>query len=232
MKSMKIDRRILLLFLVVALLAAFLVMFILREFVQQKIAVPISFILWLAGLVLKSIPQVFFLALLLTVAVYYALKSLSSAKPVLPIRTVEKIESRKRERVGFWLLQIYRARRIYSRQFVDPWGLKDPLKKLTQEVLAYRYHTSTLQVDQRMEKGEMDIPADIVEYLRSDEKPVNPFSTRKISKLRSWLESLVSQFYRSQPERPSGTIYFDRHLESLIEFLEDQLEINYDDRNP
>ncbi len=232
MNSMrKMDRKTFLLFLLLSLLAALLVMFVIREFVQQNIALPISFIFWLASLVLKSIPQVFFLALLLTIAFFYALKSLSTTRPVLQTRAAEPIGSRKRERVGFWMLQIYRARRIFSRQFVDPWGLKDPLKKLTQEVLAYRYHISTAQVEQRMENGEMDIPMDILEYLRLDERWSRPVSGRKVKRLRDWLDGIISWIYRRQTAEPSNDLTFDQHLESLIEFLEDQLEMNYDDRD-
>ncbi len=100
--------------------------------------------------------------------------------------------------------------------------------------MAFQERLSLKEAEQRLEAGELDVPPSIWAYLERGLTPEpsmpvsfwgmfghrwNDFSRRA----RDWISGLTQARSYTQPSP------FDDELESVVQFLEDRLEIKYDD---
>ena len=238
----KISARILVLLLAPSVLLVATLTLILRDWVRDAIVTPILFILWLGGLLIKSTPQWVFWGVFLVMALLILANSLGTRKR--PDQNVGKAEPGRprRERVLFWAKQIrWKARRYFS-----PVDNVEPLRRLVLEVVAFQERLSLTEVEQRLESGELDVPPAIHATLMTwraqsrraylqhgpNPEPLYPVGLWGMLKHRwadlgRWAHDWISGLAQTQSHaQPSP---FDAELESVVQFLEDRLEIKYDD---
>ena len=229
-RGTKVNARMLALLLVPSVLLVAALTLVLRDWVRDVILTPILFILWLGGLLIKSTPQWIFWGVFLVMALLILANSLGTGKR--PDQNVDRAEPGhpRRERVLFWAKQIrWRARRDFS-----PLGNGEPLRRLVLEVIAFQERLSLTEVEQRLESGELDVPPTIRTCLQHKltPEPSSPVSLWERLQHR-WADFgrrahvLISGLTEARSyTQPSP---FDSELESVVQFLEDRLEIIHDD---
>ena len=233
-RETKVNGRILaLLLLPIVFLVAALTL-ALRDWVRDAIVTPILFILWLGGLLIKSTPQWVFWAVFLAMALLILANSMGTGKR--PDQNVGKAELGypRRARVSFWAIQVHRQARGDS----SPTSRAEPLRRLVLEVMAFQERLSLREVEQRLEFGELAVPPVILAYLqnRLAAELFTPSSFWGMLKSR-WADFRVLAGRRAhalisgltQTRSAAQPSPFDGELESVVQFLEDRLEIKHDD---
>ena len=183
---------------------------LLHEFTREVI---LSFLLrlsWFARLYLDSLPQPILWAVFIAIAIVIAARSL------LKRRSAPEVTSEaKRLRMGR-VRNLMQAISRTSEGLYFKWRLAQHLLGLTLEALAHQERSSPNLVRERLKSGGLDAPSEIEAYLLAGLTPV--LSTR--SSLITRLRQAIMPTHRISP--------LDLDPESVIQFLEDQLEIDYE----
>lgn len=213
------NRRLLILLLAALLPLAVGLMLSLRDFVREAILVPLSYLFWIADLLIRSTPQALFWALLVITGLIIAVRSLYVVSP--PPEKVGELETRatRRQRVGFWTFQMHMLRQGVARA-----RFADFLSRLGLEVLAFREQITPVEAEARLQNGEFDAP-EILAFLRIRRMvPSEGFGLlpRLVEWLGEWKNRLLGQ--RNGALASSA----EDELRRTVEYLEDQLEVKHD----
>jgi hypothetical protein len=209
----------LLLILLPALALAFGLAYVIRNSVRDAVILPLTYLLWFGSLLIRSTPQVLFWGLLLTLGLVIAARSLGA--PRNPLQRIGELPFRlpRRERLGFWVLQLQMAQwRNSMVRFSDFFG------RLIIEVLAFRYHITPAQMERNL-ADEQGLPAEVWAYLNARRAPL----ALNNSILKIW----VTRF--GEIRRAIGQKRFHTqaspvldNLEQALSFLEAELEIKHE----
>lgn len=226
MKNKLSSGTIILLAILGILLAAALTL-ALTDLVRNVLAVPITQLLYFLALLVKSTPQAVFWGMLLLFLLIVAGKSVQkSRRPELP-EFVASIRSPKHERISSWANYINTALRgdHYSRT-----RLAEFLAGMVIELFAQEERVSTTEVRLQLDRGELDLPPEIENYLKAR------FTQDVIARPSFWqrIEDRLARFWNSFPGKNNpdpGTLPGHltwQELERIIQYLEDRLEVEHD----
>lgn len=204
------NRRWLLIALVLLLAAPLALM--LQGFVRDVATIEFLRALWAGRILLESLPQMplwgLFLVTLSLIAAKSLIKGKSSAReePQTGPGDLGRVQSLAQE-----------IERSGEGEYFK-WRIARDLGELVMEVLAHRQRLDAgpLAARQELEKQELDAPPEIQAFLRAGSKPA--FS--RPGNLLAWLRD-------SLPPK-SDSVYPKLDLESVVKFLEDQLEVPND----
>jgi hypothetical protein len=101
------------------------------------------------------------------------------------------------------------------------WALARQVGELISGVLAYRERTTPEQMRQRLRTDDLSLPPAIQTYLQVGFRPALSRPMNLFSRLKRRLLSSM----------PGARLAIDPSLEEVIQFLEDQLEVDHDHRN-
>ena len=204
-------RNVLLFLLPVLSLAVFL-MIVFGDFVREAIALPLLHFLGFVRFFLDTIPQPFFWASFITLALLVAARSLVRGKKFR--RRARGVEWSDPGRVEVWARRIYMVDAGgYSR-----WRLAHHLGNLALQILAHHERVEPWQVRQRLasSSGELDAPSEVLAYVRDGLRPV-PLTPV------GFFPRFMRRWRLSAPTPP-----LDLDPESVVQFLEHQLEVQHD----
>ena len=144
-----------------ALLATGIVALGLRDFVSQVIVQPVAYVLWLAGLILRSIPESMFWGLVVAIAVLAAWHNLGAARAAL--------FARRRPAAPVTADQPDRS--ILASMFDDLARMRDStfvrekvafeLRGLLVKLLAYREREPAAIIERRLRDGSLETPPEV-----------------------------------------------------------------------
>jgi hypothetical protein len=198
----------------IVLLLALPLVLLLRDFAREVLLVELMRIFWGARILFESLPQLPLWVLVLLAVLVIAASSLRGARlpmggavgrPVPPggrVRTLARWIERASEGEYF------------------RWKLARYLGDLTWQVMAHRERTTPQDLKQRLNAGGLDLPPAVETYLQAARVP--SFGPGAGSLVRLW-----QRLRRGRSSFPP-----DPTLESVIQFLEDQLEVQHDHDQP
>lgn len=190
------------------LLLTVLLAFLLQDVVRDWVALPLARTLRIGNLVLGSVPQVIFWVLLLVIGMSIAAKSLMERKERMPGPDQALVVYPGRVRT--LLLWVQReSGSAYFRQ-----RLAYHLARLATELQAFRQKRAPGRFGRRLDG--LDAPPEIRAYLQSGMNFSSSSTPGPLSRFVGWL----------RPRRTASSQDFD--LESVVQFLEDQLEVHHD----
>jgi len=187
-----------------------LLTFAVRDFIRNTLALPLSYMLWLAEIIIQSIPQIWFWAVGLIVMLSIAMRSLDRDRrpvPAAPPASGHVTHGRLaiwNERIAMLLCGKYSRQRFGY--FIG---------KLILDVLSYEKRLSIRDVERRLDQGELELPPAVQDYLLARLKP-------GLSSTKMPLFTRLKRFLGL--EKPLET-QLSTELESVIKFLEEQLEV-------
>jgi hypothetical protein len=182
----------------------------LRSFTQDYVMAIISPILRILRLFISSIPQLFFWFLFLSISLFIAGRSLIIRRRPAP--TSSTSSTPLAGRVQALMHAIDRT----SQGVYFKWRLAQHLLGLSLEAMAYRERVSPDELRQNLKSGTLTLPLPIKGYLQTGFTPVYTAHAGLFSRIKQRLRQDV---IRSP---------LDLNLEIIIQFLEDQMEIEYD----
>lgn len=208
-------RRLWLVLLVVALLALPLALY-LQDFSRMLLTELLS-VFWLIRHQLESIPQTSAWQLLAVLVVVVAIGSLFgwSRSPLGDDAEPVQVPGHVRE-LSLWIRRAAEGR--YFR-----WTLKRYVRNLAWEIMAYRARTTPRRLQQRFRAGDLELPPVVADYVRSADALSSPPRPR----LRD-LFSRPGGEAQDAPPSEDGQASLAPRLETLVQFLEDQLEVEHD----
>lgn len=227
MKIKAVNIKRLALLLIPLLVLAVILTIALTDFVREAIIVPISYVLWFGNLVLNSISQILLWAWLPAIALFIALRSLSTANKNKPAQIISEAETRypRRQRVDFWIIQIHQSYGYFGRtRFAEHLG------RLILDILAYQERSTPWRIEQRIENGDLEVPPEIRSYLHEKRRRYSEGSGGLYQRLRRWLKNAVAILIKGRSSARPASQHPD--LETVVAFLEKQLEVEYDRYTP
>jgi hypothetical protein len=189
------------------LLLTVLLAFLLQDVARDWVALPLARALRLGNLLLGAVPQIIFWALMLAIGLSVAARSL--------------MEHRTRAQ------SIERARAVYQGQVwtLLRWVQCEPESAYFRQRLAYRLTRLATELQAYRQKRPLepfnwrldglDVPSEIRAYLQAGMAPSSSSDLSLVSRFARWL----------RPQRTASSLDFD--LESVVEFLEGQLEVHH-----
>ena len=192
------------------LLLTILVLIIFRNAVREIVVEPLWNVILSVQTLLGYVPQGLLWSLFILLALYLAARSLAGRER--PVRT-RKTRVQYPGQVGMWTKRI----RLLARGDYSKWYFLQYMEKLVVNVLADKKRLTRREVRQRLKDRELDVPPEVQDCIQT-EAPSSASRRFPDVILRLWKRITT----RSQ--RPS----FDSNLESIIQFLEQQLEVTYD----
>lgn len=175
-----------LIFAAVLLTLAIPLMFLLEDFVRDAILVPIAYISWLLGIIIGALPQRYFLAGIVAIGVYIAIRSLRRNRKDSSPRGSHTFYARGNLTLWADRLRLM-ARGAYSKQ-----RFRYHLGRLALNVLAHEYRISSIEMAKRIRNGEFQVPDDIEPYVQSavnSRYTIRRFSLQIINQFLGWLRS-------------------------------------------
>ncbi len=185
-----------------------LLVFGLRDFVRDVLALPLSYTLWLFELIFRSIPQVWCWAGLLVAALMIALRSLERKRRP-PVAAPPQVPRVPPGHIAIWEERITMLMEgKYSRHRFGYF-----IGKLILDVLSLEEDLGIRDVERRLEGGELELPPTVQQYLFARLKP-------GLGRTRSNLWMRLKQWLGLEKPLPAQV---NAELESVIKFLEDQI---------
>ena len=206
--------------LVVIFLLTLIVLVIFRSTVQEIFIVPTLYLVWLANLIFNSIHQVIFWGILIFLAVVLLFRNLRQRPGFRRRRDRAAGEDQNNQRLSFWLNQM---------QINDGESQRDlytlhEFRKLITSVWAYQLNMSPRELEQQLKARKIKPPPEWRRYFERDtldETSEYGFFARLLGRVGNF-------FFKKEKITPS---YFQLELESLIQSLEEQMEVHHDPGN-
>ncbi len=178
---------------------------------RDVILVPLLYVLWVGRIIFRAIPQLLLWIVFLTIALLFALGSLTKHKQ--PAREIRDESVPNPGQVWVWARRIYlMERRSFSR-----WYFAQHLHQLILKVLAHRERVEIRQIKQHLQTGELDVPPEIRAYLW-------------IALARTYTRPTFWSRLRRRLPLGTQSIAPDLDLEDVVQFLEEQLDIELGDQ--
>lgn len=183
-----------------------------RDWVRQAIVLPIAYLVWLVGLVLRSIDQAVFWILLgliiVLVLLISLLGSLFGGEAAVPVEGETPWGGRAR----YWARQVS----VSQRNVLFQSDMKAALWRLAVLSLAHQNRLTPPEADAALRSGQIPAPERVLAYLRSAEAGLEQRGP-------GLLERLKDRFHLQRETRP-----VDPDLIAAIQYLEEQLEVPHE----
>jgi hypothetical protein len=213
---MKVDKvRIAFVFVLITLIFSILAL-IYWDFVRDSIIVPVYYLIWVSGLILKSIPQSGYLALLILVSAIIGFNTLERIRNEQLASRPETNDPQAESRYLHW-------RRLHARLYVSPFSRDQfawEARRLILSILAYQSGVDTSEAEMMVTDGLLDVP-DSIRNLVQHKDMATPTPTPRnvknaVLRLRQLLRRTVPQ---NEPQ-------IDGQVAEIVYFIERCLEIN------
>ena len=217
---MNLNPRRLIVIGVVLLVVSAAVLYWGRAIIRDTIVVPISYLLWLVGVLLRNMHQQYFWIVALIIAFVIAYRSfLSNRKKREPVEMVPDIAAPS-GRVEYWVARVnlMRMGMYYQSTFNEALG------RLTLDLLAYRNRLTVRQVEQGLQSETLRVPEEVRNFLLTYVLSRNfervPYFVYLYRSVRLWFFSRTKRRALRRDLLPEDT-------QCVIDYMEEELEVNY-----
>ena len=213
--------KIILVFVVLVLFFSILTL-IFWHFIRDVIIVPIYYFLWEINLVLKSIPEGVYLALLVVLSVIIGFNTLASVRGERQTKRLERARPESGTRYLHW-------RSLCANMDVNPFT-RDRFaweaRKLILSIFAYEQGIDVADAEMLVQQGEVDMPDTIRSLITKKKIPATRLRINRIARAMVWLRGL---FLKTEAENDPQ---IDALAGEIISFIEQRLEINHAGNQP
>jgi hypothetical protein len=217
---------------VILLILSGVLFYFMRDIVREMIVYPLSYLFYVGGVLLDVTPQVFCWFSVLLLSLWIAFRSLNPKRKAEPIATTIRPESDAhagiRGRMNFWAVKVNILEQYKGGYFMG--GFHHSMGRLVIEVLAHRYRLTTMQVEERIRAGTLELPEDVQEYMRYSlgRQEIGLGRVRRVWErlLAALRERLHWQILEEKAEGPAMQAM--RRLDIVIHYMEEELEVSHE----
>jgi hypothetical protein len=213
--------KIILVFVLLVLLFSILTL-IFWDFVRNVIIVPIYYFLWEISLVLKSIPQGVYLALLVFLSVFIGFNTLTSLRVERQTKRLKRDRPESGTRYLHW-------NSLYANMDGNPFT-RDRFaweaRKLILSIFAYEHGIDIADAEMLVQNGYVDVPDTIRNLIMEKRMPATGLRVSRVARTMVWLRR---KFFKIEAENDPQ---IDALVGEVISFVEQRLEINHAGNQP
>jgi hypothetical protein len=213
--------KIILVFVLLVLLFSVLTL-IFWDFIRDVIIVPIYYFLWEISLVLKSIPEGIYLALLVFLSVIIGFNTLASLRVERQTKRLERERSESDTRYLHW-------KSLCANMDVNPFTLDRfawEARKLILSIFAYEQGIDIADAEMLVQNGNVDVPDTIRNLITEKRMPATGLRVNRMARAMVCLRRL---FFKIEAENDPQ---IDALVGEIISFIEQRLEINHAGNQP
>ena len=190
------------------------------DFVRDVIVIPIYYLTWLTGLVLKSIPQAIFLIVLVFACFMIAGSTFIEIQPRQGRRSASRYRYVGGGRYQFW-------NHLFANLRSSPFSRDDfafETRKLILSILSYQEGVDIPVIEQWVADQKISVPESVTQLILS--KTV-AFPIEKENSLSRKLTKFLHRFFQKDAQ---GEQMMDEQAKEIIHFIEVRLEISQDEQ--
>jgi len=211
------PRKTLWLWLILSFGVAVVLTVIFRQQIRAFLVEPLSYVIWYAQLIIHTVPQPLFWAVMILGGMYLigkaVLDGLPSSEQLSEPR--DGVASMSRYRYWLWYLTAFSRNRFASE------NLARHLAHLVMEIVGYQEHLTSEEVEKKIREGTLNLPEEVLTFLRTRRltTPERPTNTPK-----AWIERLRARLFQ-----PPGTISSSNQeetfhrLKEVVTFIEERI---------
>ncbi|MCS6847246.1 MAG: hypothetical protein RMN52_05970 [Anaerolineae bacterium] len=163
MSKLRPTRPAQLLMAALVLISVGVLTFALRDAVREAVVIPLAYAVWLTDLLLRSLPQGLFLAVLLIISAVVLLRGLLQAGARAGEMPFRPVGGGARSRLGFWMRQLSN---LDHSQFAREQTAQE-MRSLMLKTLAHTHQLDQNKVMARVRSGALSVPPEIEALLRN-----------------------------------------------------------------
>ncbi|HEY3291062.1 MAG TPA: hypothetical protein VGK87_13105 [Anaerolineae bacterium] len=187
-----------------------------RDFVRDVIIIPVTYVAWLADLVIRSIPQSTFWGIIVAVSILVAWRSLGSQKGFFQRRkTIVRISAEDTDR-SVLSTRLDAIRRMPSSSFARE-SLGFELRLLVIRLLVHRERLTEAEIERQVQSRELNVPPDVYSLLTSWRTWLS--TTQPASPLQQ-LQTVWRYFRRTPASAAPPDPVLEQRLARTVEYME------------
>lgn len=191
------------------------------NFVRDTIVVPIYYLIWLAGLILKSIPQGTYLALLIVISLLIGMNTLIKIQVKRLSISSERSAQEEASRYRFWLKLYTNSQSGDSRLNFAFYA-----RNLILSILSYQEGLDLSETERKVANNDLKVPVAVKKLIQERDQVATQQPKRRFV---NWGYKL-RRFIRRKDLQDD--LLINKHIEEIIHFIESRLEINHDGNRP
>jgi hypothetical protein len=203
-----------------SIFASLLLTLIFREQIRTGLVTPVSYAAWYINVILTTVPQPIFWAVLVFGGLYIAGRSLLKNLPTPddPPEIPYSGHSVSRFQYWNWYLSSFQISQFSSEH------MSRNLARFLLEILAFQEHQTIDQVEERVLTNQIELPEEISSLIKTRRLIVNLPNPTPLSRF-------IDRFIRRKPQVPPSQIENSEAREKIIriiQFVEERLEIQHE----
>ncbi len=178
------------------------------DFVRNAIVVPIDYLIWVGGLIIRSIPQEVYLAAFVLISVVLSLNTIDRIRSKPANRNYEQSPPQGDTRYHRW-------RHLSGKQSVSPFYrdiFTTEARNLILSMLAYDLGIDSAEAETRVSNGRLEVPERIRDLIEKRDIRIQPRPSSRIQAALRWLRLLKAD----APSDPQ----LDSLVAEVIDFVE------------
>ena len=203
-----------------------------RDVIREAAVIPFSYLLWAFRILVDGSPQIIFWIMALLIGMLIAYYSLTTRRRVVGPRPLALNEPPPDAyisgRAVFW----YKKANLL---IGEPGGYSDrnfhtSVVRLLVEIFSYRCRLPARAIEDQIRDGSLNLQPEVLRYLQYHLSRVELVPVSFFERLRQSVTDWTRWLWRKITADPSGsTPVVDEQLAIVLKFMEEELEVLYDD---
>lgn len=203
-----------------------------RDIIREVIVLPLSYIFWVLGIIVRVTPQIFFWIVVLLIIVQVAWRALVVRKKATMLSTrvlVDEVPPAiSSGRAAYWARKVEMLQTGHSSYYASTFH--NALTHLLVDTLSYRYREPVREVEEHLKNGTLDVPPEVRAYFLSHgSRQEGVYHGFFRGLLQSLIEKARDLWERVAARQDTGAAPVDPQLAFILNYLEDELEVSHDD---
>jgi hypothetical protein len=214
-----------------------------RDIIREAIVLPLSYLIYAAGIMIDTTPQICFWLGLIVLCAYIAYRSLARKRRKAtdfvapPPMTEAALYETPRPglqsgRMEFWAHKVALMRRGASAYYQS--SFDTALGRLLLEVLAYRNKLHSAEVEPRLRSGTLSVPEDVRDFVLVHLRSGSVEQQSLLEWVKNWIVEQVLRWMEPLRRRwsaaktvPASTPA-EQRAERILAYIADELEVSND----
>lgn len=227
----KPNFRRLIIFAVALIVLSTALIFWAKDIIREVIVLPLSYLFWLFGIIIRVTPQIFFWVVLILIVLQIAWRVLFGRKKVYtqgPAFLDASLYISSNGRASYWKNKVELLRSSHSNYYAN--SFYSALSRLVLDTLAYRYRQPLSVIEAQLKDGTLSIPDEVRNYLLTHNGRQEAVYRGFFGEIwQSFTNNVLDLWSRITARYRPEPAPVDPQLAYILNYLEEELEVPHDD---